>query len=157
MADGQSGGSAARCPACGTNNDLAGAAFPAAPAPEAPFNPYQAPAVASAPILAPGVRPHRGGLVMTLGIISCGLAVVGLVICNLLELIALPMGIVALTMARKDLKAIAQGTMDRAGQGQTMAGLITGIIGTVLSSLGLLLVVALLVIYLVALGAAAGR
>jgi hypothetical protein len=59
-------------------------------------------------------RPHRGGLILTLGILS-------LVCCG-------PLGIVSLIMGSMDLGAMQRGEMDRSGQGMTRAGQILGIV-----------------------------
>jgi hypothetical protein len=63
------------------------------------------------------VRPHRGTLILVLGIL-------GIVPCFVL-------GIVAWVMANADLKAMAAGEMDRAGEGMTKAGKICGIVGCI--------------------------
>lgn len=70
------------------------------------------------------MKPHRGTTILVLGILS-------LVCCGLL-------GIPAWLMGNADLKEMAAGTMDPAGQGTTNAGKICGIIGTVLAILGAL-------------------
>jgi hypothetical protein len=63
------------------------------------------------------VEPHRGGLILTLGILS-------VVICGLL-------GPFAWAMGRADLEKMRQGQMDKSGWGVTQAGYILGIVGTV--------------------------
>ena len=68
------------------------------------------------------MKPHRGTLILVLGILS-------LVCCG-------PLGIAAWLMGNTDLKEMAAGTMDPTGQGMTNAGKICGIIGTVLTILG---------------------
>ena len=68
------------------------------------------------------LKPHRGGGVLTLGILS-------LVICNFL-------GPIAWIMGSNDLTEIRAGRMDPEGEGMTNAGRICGIIGTVLLLLG---------------------
>ncbi len=70
------------------------------------------------------MKPHRGTTILVLGILS-------LLCCGLL-------GIPAWLMGNADLKEMAAGTMDPAGQGTTNAGKICGIIGTVLAILGAL-------------------
>jgi predicted Zn finger-like uncharacterized protein len=83
----------------------------------------------------PAVRrdaePHRGSLVLTLGIISIALGI-------LCGMFGLPCGIAAWVMGRRDLIKIRQRLMDPAGEGLTQAGWICGIIGTILDSLWLL-------------------
>ncbi len=78
------------------------------------------------------MKPHRGTTILVLGILS-------LVCCGLL-------GIPAWLMGNADLKEMAAGTMDPAGQGTTNAGKICGIIGTVLAILGALVGIAYFVI-----------
>ncbi len=78
------------------------------------------------------MKPHRGTTILVLGILS-------LVCCGLL-------GIPAWLMGNADLKEMAAGTMDPAGQGTTSAGKICGIIGTVLAILGALVGIAYLVV-----------
>jgi predicted Zn finger-like uncharacterized protein len=64
------------------------------------------------------LQPHRGPLILTLGIL-------GLVVCIILAPFAWIMG-------NHDLAEMRSGRMDREGEGQTNAGRICGIIGTVL-------------------------
>lgn len=129
---------------------------------EASANPYQAPRVGNAPPNANvpyvwGMQRHRGSTILTLGIVSCALALIGAVICNLLQLVSLILGITAITMANHDRKAMASGSMDRSGQGQTTAGMILGIIGTVLSALLLVAFVVIMVFYVMAVARGAAR
>jgi hypothetical protein len=67
-------------------------------------------------------RPHRGGAILTLGILS-------LIICA-------PLGIFAWVMGSNDLTEMKRGQMDRSGEGLTQAGRILGIIACVLMILG---------------------
>jgi hypothetical protein len=69
------------------------------------------------------MQPHRGTLILVLGILS-------LVVCG-------PIGIAAWVMGNTDLKAIDSGSMDPAGRGSTNAGRICGMIGTILTAIGL--------------------
>jgi hypothetical protein len=71
------------------------------------------------------MKPHRGTMILVLGIL-------GLVICG-------PLGIAAWIMGGNDLKEMDAGTMDPAGRGNTQAGKICGIIGTILFIIGLLI------------------
>jgi hypothetical protein len=64
-------------------------------------------------------KPHRGGLVLTFGIL-------GLVCC-------MPMGIAAWVMGASDLGEIRKGQMDPSGQSTTQIGMILGIISVVLA------------------------
>jgi hypothetical protein len=72
-----------------------------------------------------GLAPHRGGTVLTLGIVS----LVCLCVCNLLSLI---LGPIAWSMGQRDLAEMRAGRMDPDGEGITRAGWICGIIGTIL-------------------------
>ena len=65
------------------------------------------------------MKPHRGAVILVLGIL-------GLVIC------CAPLGIVAWVMGSGDLKEMDAGTMDPSGRGNTEAGKICGMIGTIL-------------------------
>jgi len=66
----------------------------------------------------PWLAPHRGGTILTLGILS-------LVLCQLC-------GPFAWAMGAKDLKLINHGQMDPSGRGTTQAGMVCGIVGTCL-------------------------
>jgi len=79
-------------------------------------NPYTSPRVAG--YTARQFRPHRGGLVLTLSLL-------GFACCQFLSIAAWIMGYT-------DMKEINAGRMDPAGRGLTQAGMIIGIIGTVL-------------------------
>lgn len=82
------------------------------------------------------LRPHRGGVVLALGIL-------GLVVCFIC-------GIIAWVMGNNDLREMDAGLMDPSGRGLTKAGKICGMISVIL-------VIAVLVIYLlIALIAGAG-
>jgi len=72
------------------------------------------------------LEPHRGTLILVLGILS-------LVCCGLFT------GIPAWILGSGDLKKINAGLMDPAGKGLTNAGFITGIIGTCLSGLAIII------------------
>jgi len=71
------------------------------------------------------MQPHRGALVLVLGILGI---VFG----------CAPVAIVAWVMGRSDLAKIDAGVMDPAGRGTTQAGMILGIVGTILFVLSLL-------------------
>lgn len=64
------------------------------------------------------MKPHRGTLVLVLGVLS-------LIICQ-------PLGIVAWILGSADLKAMAAGTMDPEGKSLTTIGKILGIISVVI-------------------------
>lgn len=79
-------------------------------------NPYASPSTADR--ISRGYRPHRGGMILTLGIL-------GFACCQLFSVAAWVMG-------HADMKEIKAGRMDPEGRGLTQAGMIIGIIGTVL-------------------------
>lgn len=90
-----------------------------------------------------GTAPHRGVLVLVLGILS-------IVLCGLL-------GPVAWIMGNKDMAEIDAGRMDPTGRGMTQAGKICGIVGTVLVVLGVGLWVLMMIIGIGAAAAGGGR
>jgi hypothetical protein len=75
------------------------------------------------------MKPHRGTLILVLGI----LGVVG---------VCAPLGIVAWIMGSGDLKQMDAGAMDPSGRSMTNAGRICGIVATALMALGLLALIA---------------
>jgi hypothetical protein len=77
--------------------------------------------------------PHRGGLILALGVI--GLVASFLYI---FALVGLPLSIAAWTMAETDLKRIKARTMDPEGKANTQAGKVCGIFGTLIGSLWVL-------------------
>lgn len=78
-------------------------------------NPYASPHAGDRRIL--GLRPHRGGMILTFSLL-------GFVCCQ-------PFSVAAWVMGHIDLKEINAGRMDPTGRGLTQAGMIIGIIGTV--------------------------
>lgn len=89
---------------------------------------------------------HRGGLILTMGIMS--------IVCNF----ALIPGILAWILGRADLRQMRAGQMDRSGEGITQAGMIMGIIMTVMAAISVVLVILyfIVVIFVIGLSAAAG-
>lgn len=83
-----------------------------------------------------GARPHRGVLILVLGIL-------GLVVC-------MPLGIAAWVMGSSDLKAMNRGEIDPDGRSMTQAGKVCGIISVVWVGLVLLAVLGMVIIGLVA-------
>lgn len=69
------------------------------------------------------LAPHRGGLILTLGLLGL--------------LMFAPLGIAAWIMASSDLNTIREGRMDKRGEGMTLAGKILGILATVLMVVGI--------------------
>ena len=96
-----------------------------------PSNPYASPQATSirTPNTGAGhhTRPHRGGLILALGIFAF---MTGACTC-------LIPGICAWYMGNEDLHAMRTGRMDSNGHGLTMAGMILGIVATILNGLGL--------------------
>ena len=68
------------------------------------------------------LRPHRGTLILVLGII-------GIVCCFIC-------GIIAWVMGSNDLREMAAGRMDTSGQGLTQAGKICGMVSVILQIIG---------------------
>ena len=79
------------------------------------------------------LRPHRGGIVLALGIIGVALALPGLLCCAILPIPACICGIIAWVMGNSDLRDMAAGRMDPAGRGLTQAGKICGMIGAIIA------------------------
>jgi len=79
-------------------------------------------------IQATGLKAHRGGMILTFGIL-------GIVCCIIF-------GILAWVMGDGDLKEMAAGRMDPSGEGLTKAGKILGIVGCVLAILGMVIAMA---------------
>ena len=65
--------------------------------------------------------PHRGGLILALGILSFFIPVFGLI-----------MGGAVWSMASNDLRAMREGNMDPSGEGPTRVGQVFAIIATLL-------------------------
>jgi hypothetical protein len=80
-------------------------------------------------------KPGRGGLILTLGILS-------LIICGLL-------GPFAWIMGKGDLQKMDQGLMEERDRGTTKAGMICGIIATILIVCG----IAITILYALFVGA----
>jgi predicted Zn finger-like uncharacterized protein len=80
-------------------------------------------------------EPHRGGLILTLGIISIIVAAGSPVLYGCPSIVSLPLGITAWVLGGRDLKKIRANLMDPRGQGNTQAGWICGIVGTCMSLL----------------------
>jgi phage FluMu protein Com len=78
------------------------------------------------------LRPHRGGMILSFGIIS--LVACTTVYCSPL---AFGLSIPAWVMANADLRAMREGTMDPSGEGMTQAGRIMAILQIVLTALAI--------------------
>ena len=83
------------------------------------------------------LKPHRGVLILVLGILS-------LVVCPLV------LGQVAWVMGNTDLREIDAGQMDPEGRGMTLAGKILGIVATAYLALCIVAGVIFLMIAIVA-------
>jgi hypothetical protein len=99
------------------------------------------------------VEPHRGGLILTLGIVSI-LTVPLCFIVSAYFLISAPLGPFVMAIASADLEKMRQGKMDKSGWGVTQAGYILGIVSTVLLIVGVAFT-CLWVIFLAAVGVGA--
>jgi len=97
--------------------------------------------------------PHRGSLILGLGLSSVISAVVLCMCCSALGVVSLGLGIAAWVMGARDLKAMASGAMDPRGHSSTQGGMVCGIIGAILGFLGLLMTLVMVLFYA---GAAAG-
>jgi hypothetical protein len=98
--------------------------------------------------------PHRGGIVLTLGIISVvSVAFDVLLFCCCMPaswvtaIVGLGTGIPAWVMGQRDLAKMRTGEMDPSGKGSTQGGWICGLIGTILSVLILVGSVIVFIIY----------
>jgi hypothetical protein len=90
-----------------------------------------------------GLEPHRGTLILVLGILSI---VVSLMCCVTIPLpVGMALGIPAWIMGKNDSAKITSGQMDPLGAGMTKGGMICGIVGTILSLLGAILTGAALI------------
>lgn len=67
------------------------------------------------------LTPHRGGMILTFGIISLVIGCIGLIF-----------GIMAWVMGNNDLREMRAGRMDPEGEGMTQAGRICGMISVIL-------------------------
>jgi Flp pilus assembly protein protease CpaA len=75
------------------------------------------------------MKPHRGTLILVLGIL-------GLVLCG-------PLGIAAWVMGNGDMKEMDAGAMDPSGRSTTNAGRICGIIATILLAISIVVCILL--------------
>ena len=106
------------------------------PSPSATGNPYSRPQAQS--YQGSGGTPHRGGLVLGLGI--------GAMACNF----CLVPGILAVVFGLADLRAMKEGRMDNEGHGLTLAGTIMGGIMTGIAALAIFFYVVMVIIAIVA-------
>ncbi|MCC5828506.1 MAG: DUF4339 domain-containing protein [Phycisphaeraceae bacterium] len=77
-------------------------------------------------------RAHRGGTILTLGILS-------IVTSLLCAIVAVILGLIAVLMATSDFKSMDAGLMDASGRSQTTLGRLLAIIGVGLSAINILI------------------
>lgn len=89
-------------------------------------------AVEVQPVAQQPLTPHRGTVILVLGIVGLAIPLFCSSCCAILSIAGCVCGIIAWVMANKDLKEMAAGTMDPTGRGTTQAGKICGIISVIL-------------------------
>lgn len=150
-------GKQARCPKCQDLNIVQSAAskpvpssYPATPPtqPQKAGSPYS---VGQGSVLPPGgvagrayQSAHRGGMILTFGIMA--------IVCNIA---AIP-GILAWVMGSADLKLMDAGRMDPEGRGITQAGMILGMIMSILTIIAIVLMVCYVVFGVIVFAGVAG-
>jgi len=97
------------------------------------------------------LRPHRGGLILGLGVASIPLT---FLLCGPVNIVTLGLSIPALLMARADLRAMDAGFMDPIGRANTSAGKVCGIIAIVLVCIGLVIFAVSMIFNIAAFGKA---
>src|SRR6266849_4226628 len=109
------------------------------PGPPPPFQPQPYPMV---PGGMPGMSAPGATAALVCGIVSAALTPFGCCTYGLVELAALPLGIVAVVLGFRARGRIAQSQGTLGGGGQAMAGIITGFVGIALGVIiGLLVVI----------------
>ena len=89
--------------------------------------------VETQPAAQPPLTPHRGTVILVLGIVGLAIGLLGSFCCCIFGIAGCICGIIAWVMANKDLKEMAAGTMDPTGRGMIQAGKICGIISVILA------------------------
>ena len=80
------------------------------------------------------LTPHRGTVILVLGIVGLAIPILFSLCCGIFSSIAgCICGIIAWVMANKDLRKMAEGKMDPTGRGLTQAGKVCGIISVILA------------------------
>jgi predicted Zn finger-like uncharacterized protein len=125
-----------------------------------------------------GGAPHKGGLLLGLGITSVVLAALSLLsegcassgtcctlimcvawmplaVSMLMALVGAILGLFASILGHRDLGKMNRGEMDRSGRGSTKGGMICGIVGSVLCVLDLLCGIVILILWIAGIGLAA--
>jgi len=97
------------------------------------------------------LEPHRGGLILTLGIVSIVIGLPFSACCQGFGLVfavaGIALGITAWVLGQRDLKKIDTQAMDPRGRATVQAGRICGIVGTSLSIVGAIIGIAIVVVY----------
>lgn len=144
-------GRQARCPACSTiyvvpsvpipadgpTSPIAPGGNPFGNRPESPENAVGRAPPAVAASLARYTTPHRGGLILVLGVLGW------IVSCPVF-------GVAAWMMGASDLREMRCGRMDPAGEGITQAGYVLGMINSLLWIVGVVIIMVVLMIGLAA-------
>ncbi len=108
-----------------------------------------------------GIAPHRGGLILGLGIGSLGvwlLTLFGVALlpcCGASWLISVGLAIAAWVMANADLAAMNAGRMDPLGRGHTQGGKTCAIVSVVLHTIGFIVTVVILIVVAIGVAVAA--
>ena len=89
--------------------------------------------VETQPVAQQPLQPHRGTVILVLGIVGLVVGLLGSCCCGIFGIAGCICGIIAWVMANRDLKEMAAGTMDPSGRGMTQAGKICGIISVILA------------------------
>jgi hypothetical protein len=145
---GELAGQAVKCPTCAATFTASapGSVPPPPPPPELPTVDYTpSPDEELESRMRRDMLPHRGTLVLVFGILSLVVFFPSLC-CGFLTLGGLGFGITAWVLGRGDLLAMQRHEMDPDGMGITRAGWVCGLIGTIASSLMLLVQVAFVVL-----------
>lgn len=142
-------GKQARCPKCQSLNVVQPAPVEAMQGTYGVDNPY---AIGPETVLPAGgvagrayLSAHRGGMILALGILSVVFNVAGVP------------GLLAWVLGSADLKQMNAGSMDPEGRGMTQAGMIIGMIMTILVMVVFVLTVGFIVFIFVLFAGAGGR
>ena len=87
----------------------------------------------------PSSKPHRGPLILSIGIAGILVTIVGYLLCCTISpllpaVFALPLGTLAWTLGNVDLNQMTDGLRNPDGYNLTLAGKISGIISVLLAS-----------------------
>lgn len=90
------------------------------------------------------VVPHRGGVLLSLGIAGAllsGIGLVAILFCVPLNIFSLVFSVPAWMMAKHDLRGMAVGAIDPEGRGRTRTGYALGMLGVGLTMLSVVMVI----------------